>query len=187
MENLYKIFGFPKDLMKVVKEEVKGELFEDFEIREQLQNGMLIITSPNFFQASAREEMFENISDKESENFEIAQTNHEIVKVCQYCSKILNNEGEVEKHQMICLKRHQGVYIVEKPYCCDTCKKCFEKISDMKRHVRIHTDEKPFCCKTCKKYFNELNKLRIHERIHTGEKPYCCRTCKKCFSNKSSL
>ena len=66
MENLHKMFGFSKNLIKGVKEEVKGELFEDFEIREQLQNGMDIINSPNFFQTSVREEVLENIFDQET-------------------------------------------------------------------------------------------------------------------------
>ncbi|XP_013375164.1 PREDICTED: zinc finger and SCAN domain-containing protein 20 isoform X6 [Chinchilla lanigera] len=93
-----------------------------------------------------------------------------------------SSEEDLEK-----LIDHQGLYLAEKPYKCDTCVKSFSRNSHFIAHQRIHTGEKPYACLECGKSFSDLSNLSTHQRIHTGEKPYRCLECGKRFSDHSNL
>ncbi|XP_060061813.1 zinc finger and SCAN domain-containing protein 20 isoform X2 [Erinaceus europaeus] len=82
---------------------------------------------------------------------------------------------------------HQGLYLVEKPYKCDTCVKSFSRNSHFMAHQRLHTGEKPYKCPECGKSFSDRSNLNTHQRIHSGEKPYKCPECGKRFSDHSNL
>ncbi|XP_063092092.1 zinc finger and SCAN domain-containing protein 20 isoform X1 [Cavia porcellus] len=92
------------------------------------------------------------------------------------------SEEDLEK-----LIDHQGLYLAEKPYKCDTCVKSFSRSSHFIAHQRIHTGEKLYACLECGKSFSDRSNLNIHQRIHTGEKPYRCLECGKSFSDHSNL
>ncbi|XP_010950433.1 zinc finger and SCAN domain-containing protein 20 isoform X1 [Camelus bactrianus] len=92
------------------------------------------------------------------------------------------SEEDLEK-----LIDHQGLYLVEKPYRCDTCVKSFSRNSQLIAHQRIHTGEKPYKCLECGKSFSDRSNFNTHQRIHTGEKPYKCPECGKSFSDHSNL
>nr|XP_035921163.1 zinc finger and SCAN domain-containing protein 20 isoform X1 [Halichoerus grypus]XP_035921164.1 zinc finger and SCAN domain-containing protein 20 isoform X1 [Halichoerus grypus]XP_035921165.1 zinc finger and SCAN domain-containing protein 20 isoform X1 [Halichoerus grypus]XP_035921166.1 zinc finger and SCAN domain-containing protein 20 isoform X1 [Halichoerus grypus] len=93
-----------------------------------------------------------------------------------------SSEEDLEK-----LIDHQGLYLAEKPYKCDTCVKSFNRSSHFIAHQRIHTGEKPYKCLECGKSFSDRSNLITHQRIHTGEKPYKCLECGKSFSDHSNL
>ncbi|KAM4872866.1 zinc finger and SCAN domain-containing protein 20 [Thomomys bottae] len=93
-----------------------------------------------------------------------------------------SSEEDLEK-----LIDHQGLYLVEKPYKCDTCVKSFSRSSHFLAHQRTHTGEKPYPCLKCGKSFSDRSNLNTHQRIHTGEKPYICLECGKSFSDHSNL
>ncbi|KAM9688526.1 zinc finger and SCAN domain-containing protein 20 [Trichechus inunguis] len=93
-----------------------------------------------------------------------------------------SSEEDLEK-----LIDHQGLYLAEKPYKCDTCMKTFSRSSHFIAHQRIHTGEKPYKCLECGKSFSDRSNLNTHQRIHTGEKPYKCLECGKSFRDHSNL
>ncbi|KAM8791296.1 zinc finger and SCAN domain-containing protein 20 isoform 2-T4 [Rhynchonycteris naso] len=93
-----------------------------------------------------------------------------------------SSEEDLEK-----LIDHQGLYLAEKPYKCDTCVKSFSRTSQFITHQRTHIGEKPYKCFKCGKSFNDRSNLNTHQRIHTGEKPYRCLECGKSFSDHSNL
>ncbi|XP_066485073.1 zinc finger protein 768 [Tiliqua scincoides] len=82
--------------------------------------------------------------------------------------------------------RHQRSHLVEKPYRCPQCGKCFARSTDFIRHHITHTGEKPYTCVKCGKSFTRSSVLIEHQRTHTGERPYKCRVCGKGFSQNSN-
>ncbi|XP_062829051.1 zinc finger protein 708-like [Anolis carolinensis] len=77
--------------------------------------------------------------------------------------------------------------IVDMPYKCLECGKCYTKNNTLIRHQKTHMGEKPYKCKNCGRCFTEKRNLKRHEIIHTGEKPYKCLECGKGFSHKILL
>ncbi|XP_057571200.1 zinc finger and SCAN domain-containing protein 20 isoform X2 [Hippopotamus amphibius kiboko] len=116
--------------------------------------------------------------DSENENEGKGQWGNPSQEQWEDCS----SEEDLEK-----LIDHQGLYLAEKPYKCDTCVKSFSRNSQLISHRRIHTGEKPYKCLECGKSFSDRSNFNTHQRIHTGEKPYKCLECGKSFSDHSNL
>ncbi|XP_057385304.1 zinc finger and SCAN domain-containing protein 20 isoform X3 [Balaenoptera acutorostrata] len=116
--------------------------------------------------------------DSEDENEGKGQWGNPSQDQWEECS----SEEDLEK-----LIDHQGLYLAEKPYKCDTCVKRFSRNSQLIAHQRIHTGERPYKCLECGKSFSDRSNFNTHQRIHTGEKPYKCLECGKSFSDHSNL
>ncbi|KAM5269392.1 zinc finger and SCAN domain-containing protein 20 isoform 2-T8 [Hipposideros larvatus] len=116
--------------------------------------------------------------DSENENESEEQWGNPSQEQWEECS----SEEDLEK-----LIDHQGLYLAEKPYKCDTCVKSFSRSSHFIAHQRTHTGEKPYRCLKCGKSFSDRSNLSTHQRIHTGQKPYKCLECGKSFSDHSNL
>nr|XP_030726055.1 zinc finger and SCAN domain-containing protein 20 isoform X3 [Globicephala melas] len=116
--------------------------------------------------------------DSENENEGKGQWGNPSQDQWEECS----SEEDLEK-----LIDHQGLYLAEKPFKCDTCVKRFSRNSQLIAHQRIHTGERPYKCLECGKSFSDRSNFNTHQRIHTGEKPYKCLECGKSFSDHSNL
>ncbi|GAB1288946.1 Zinc finger and SCAN domain-containing protein 20 [Apodemus speciosus] len=121
-----------------------------------------------------------------------------------------SSEEDLEK-----LIDHQGLYLTETPYRCDTRVKSFRRkvhffapqqthsnekpykglgsgksFSDhvnLSTHQGIHIGSKPYRCLECGKSFNDPSNLITHQRTHTGEKTYKCGVCRKSFHQSTDL
>ncbi|CAH6790895.1 zinc finger and SCAN domain-containing protein 20 [Phodopus roborovskii] len=93
-----------------------------------------------------------------------------------------SSEEDLEK-----LIDHQGLYLTEKAYRCDTWVKSFSRSFHSVAHQGSHTGEKPYQCLECGKSFSEHSNLTAHQRTHAGEKPSRCPECGKGFRDHSSL
>nr|XP_038967175.1 zinc finger and SCAN domain-containing protein 20 isoform X5 [Rattus norvegicus]XP_038967176.1 zinc finger and SCAN domain-containing protein 20 isoform X5 [Rattus norvegicus] len=93
-----------------------------------------------------------------------------------------SSEEDLEK-----LIDHQGLYLTEEPYRCDTHVKSFSRKVHCFAPQRIHAGEKPYKCLDTGKSFSDHANLSTHQRIHVGEKPYRCLECGKSFNDPSNL
>ncbi|XP_008271941.2 zinc finger and SCAN domain-containing protein 20 isoform X1 [Oryctolagus cuniculus] len=93
-----------------------------------------------------------------------------------------SSEEDLEK-----LIDHQGLYLAEKPYKCDSCVRSFSQSSPFLAHQQKHTEEKAYACGECGKGFRHGSHCSAHPRLRAGEQPYRCLECEKSFSDHSSL
>ncbi|XP_060615570.2 zinc finger protein 157-like [Anolis sagrei] len=107
---------------------------------------------------------------------------------------ILMEKGQPQCHQWeesfgssIHLTNYENPQIVDKPYKCLECGKCYHLKASLSRHQKSHLEEKPYKCLECGKDFSEKRSFIVHEMNHRGEKPYQCLECGKGFSEKRSL
>ncbi|XP_039292539.1 zinc finger protein 236-like [Nilaparvata lugens] len=115
---------------------------------------------------------------------------------CIHCGRQYSKESVLKEH-MRChykMKSSLGIRKNKKPgkkgnhlHECETCRKTFQKPSQLVRHKRIHTGEKPFKCDVCSKAFNQKGSMKIHKLKHSGAKPFHCEFCDAQFSQKGNL
>uniref|UniRef100_A0A803TU42 Uncharacterized protein n=1 Tax=Anolis carolinensis TaxID=28377 RepID=A0A803TU42_ANOCA len=85
------------------------------------------------------------------------------------------------------LSTHQKSHFGEKPYKCLECGKSFYRKDSLKLHQYTHREEMPYTCLMCRKGFVLKSNLTRHEMHHRGEKPYKCLECGKGYSDKRNL
>ncbi|XP_052033383.1 zinc finger and SCAN domain-containing protein 20 [Apodemus sylvaticus] len=93
-----------------------------------------------------------------------------------------SSEEDLEK-----LIDHQGLYLTETPYRCDTRVKSFSRKGRFFTPQQTHSNEKPYKCLGSGKSFSDHVNLSTHQRIHIGSKPYSCVECGKSFNDPSNL
>ncbi|XP_057641526.1 zinc finger and SCAN domain-containing protein 20 isoform X2 [Chionomys nivalis] len=82
---------------------------------------------------------------------------------------------------------HQGLYLTEKPYKCNTRMKSFTRNFHCMAHQRAYTGENPYKCPDCGKGFSDRFNLSTHQRTHTGGKLYTCGEYQNSFKQGSKL
>ncbi|XP_038189667.1 zinc finger and SCAN domain-containing protein 20 [Arvicola amphibius] len=82
---------------------------------------------------------------------------------------------------------HQGLYLTEKPYRCNTRIKSFTRNFRCVTHQGAYMGEKPYKCPDCGKGFSDHSNLSTHQRTHTGGKPYTCGEYWNSFKQGSNL
>ncbi|XP_016853645.2 zinc finger protein ZFP2 [Anolis carolinensis] len=109
-------------------------------------------------------------------------------------STIQTDKGQPQCHQLedsfgssMHLTNYEKPKVVDKPYKCLECGKCFCHKRNLTRHLQSHLGEMLYKCLECGKGFSNKRNLIGHEMIHRGEKPYKCLECGKSFRRKNSL
>ncbi|KAF9078426.1 hypothetical protein BDP27DRAFT_1206185, partial [Rhodocollybia butyracea] len=73
---------------------------------------------------------------------------------------------------------------------CQSCKKNFDRKTDLKRHQLIHAGEKPHACSWpgCERTFAQSSGLNTHMNTHTRNRPHLCKIpgCAAKFGDPSS-
>ncbi|KAK7808838.1 hypothetical protein U0070_018760 [Myodes glareolus] len=93
-----------------------------------------------------------------------------------------SSEEDLEK-----LIDHQGLYLTEKPYKCNTCIKSFTRNFHCMAHQRTYLGEMPYKCPDCGKGFSDRSNLSSHQRTHSGGKPYTYGEYRNSFRQGSDL
>ena len=97
------------------------------------------------------------------------------------------SEKSLEIGEESSTKKHESNHLVDKPFQCNSCQKCFSRPHSLREHVKIHNGIKPFQCEHCSKDFRTSKEWTQHVRIHTGERPFECKICKKTFVRSQGL
>ena len=81
---------------------------------------------------------------------------------------------------------HSAEHIVELPFKCNSCDKCFSVFSKLKQHLISHSEDRSFVCIECNKRFKNKVQLLCHSKIHKAREQMCS-ICGACFSQVSGL
>ncbi|XP_047993193.1 zinc finger protein 62 homolog isoform X1 [Leguminivora glycinivorella] len=113
------------------------------------------------------------------------RTHDNAMHECAFCHKKFTDALQWEAHSAEHVDKISRDRAIDKPYCCEYCKKSFEYKSVLITHIRMHTGERPYECPKCKKKLKTRSALSEHVNSHT--RPFPCPVCKRRFGKRDSL
>lgn len=118
---------------------------------------------------------------------------------CKVCSSSFPDEDSLNTHDCSPdpskvdhksayeMNVHMRKHIIELPYKCSHCDKCFAENHLLTNHEKTHAEEKRICCQTCKKVFVNNKQLESHMTTAHSEKSLQCPHCDKYCLSKTQL
>ena len=209
IENLQKIFGFPRNLdlgypnetffasvNNIETEEVFEDILDDpnaekvviIPLRSKVVRGKNV---PNY--QGKEDNVLDNVENKVSKKKlkKISGTKVKGSSTKKYENKFNCNDCGVSCINKSQLQIHvNAVHLKVKPYECDLCEMSFALKSYLKGHIKaIHQKIRPFECDQCKKTFALKQSLNLHIQSNCKnlKKKYKCKECENSFVNKSYL
>ena len=204
IENLRKIFGFPKNLdMNYPNESfstsvndietmtITEEVFENIQdaqkivmipIRNKGVNGKLE-ASDQFKDDNVLHNGEKKVSKEKNKSKKISRKKTHPKKFkCNDCGALFIHKFNLQRHI-------NAIHLKLKPYVCDQCKMSFSQKGFLQNHINsIHLKIKPYECEQCNKSFSREGCMKDHvKEVHQKLRPYRCRHCDHIFSRKRYL
>ena len=215
IENLQKIFGFPRNLNLDLDQDatffntvdnieamtITEEVFEDILDDPNAENVVIIPVR----RKDARGELIVSDQGKEdnvldNDKKKVSKKNKKSKKISlkkvkgssmKRYPKIMCNECGASFTSKNALQLHiNAIHLKLKPYECDLCKMSFTQRGSLNMHVRVvHQKIKPFERDHCKKTFATKANLNSHIQSNCKKlkKKYKCKECESSFANKYYL
>ena len=198
IENLQKIFGFPRNLDLNCRNETSVDNIETIAITEELFEN--ILDDPNagkiVIVPLRRKKVLDNVEKKVSEKKKSKKLSGKKVKrsSMKKCPQKFNcNDCGASFIGKNHLKRHiDSLHLKLKPYECDQCNMSFAQKNHLNSHLKeVHQKIKAHKCQECDKLFSRKSVLAKHvERIHLKIQPskkFICKECNAPFELKHHL
>ena len=215
IENLQKIFGFPRNLdlsypnqtlfTSVTNIEATIITDEDFEdilddpnaekvviihLRSKDESSKLVVNDQNK-EDNVLDKGEKEVSEKNKKSKKNIRMNVKVSSMKKYPKKFTCNDCGASFNFKCQLQIHvDTVHLKLKPYECDSCKMLFSKKSNMIAHIKaIHQKMRPFECDQCKKTFAQKGNLNLHIQSNCKnlKKKHRCKECGTSFVKKNYL
>ena len=177
IENLQKIFGYPRNLDLDYRNETSVDNIETMTITEELYENILddpnagkIVTIP-LRSKKVLDNVEKKVSEKKKKSKKISRKKVKGSSMKKNLKKIKCNECGAFIRKADLQSHNDAVHLKLKPFECDQCKKSFSAKGQMKRHVKeVHQRIRPYKCIYCDHRSSRQHDLAGHmERVHLSE------------------
>jgi len=199
IENLQKIFGYPRNLDLDYRNETSVDNIETMTITEELNENILddpnagrIVIIP-LRSKKVLDNVEKKVSEKKKKSKKISRKKVKRLSMKKYPQNFNCNDCGASFIGKNHLKRHiNAVHLKLKPYECDQCNMSFAKKNHLNAHIKeVHQKIKAYKCQECDELFSRKFGLASHvERIHLktkSSKKFICKECDAPFEQKQHL